>query len=527
MGAVRRKTRRTDERGAVMILAVGGVVLAMISAALAVDLGRLAQDKRFDQKVADLAALDASRDLTQACARAKDSVLRNTDPLVNPIELVCSDPANNADDDVVIGLWSSEEFVADPTGNVVQVTARSGFTPAFPFVGTAESTEADAVASSTPEAEFSVGSTLANVNTQKSFLDPVLGSMLGVSMSAVSYSGLVGGNVTLLELITELSGTYSVGTVSELLDTEVTVSDLLTASANALNNKGGAANLAAAVELNKFAAGISSVKKVKLGQLLTVSQPDTDAALGTSVNIFQLVTGSAQVANGSSFVNVPGLTATVPGVSSFTVSLKVIKPAETARGPVGTKAGQSQFVLRLVLNLLPILGNAVTATVDYTMGSAEAELMDISCSTTPPSITVNAGTSAAAINETLAVVLLGSLTATGSVAGAPRIPLDFAYPTQFVPPVGPSPAFSRRVGVATVGLAPTTLTLSGGSGLLGLVGGLAQPVVRAALSTLDNLLIPTLKPVLQVLGLDLAAADVSALAIYPPPPSCGQPRLVG
>lgn len=523
MGALRRTTRRADERGTVMILAVGGVVLAMISAALAVDLGRLAQDKRFDQKAADMAALDASRDLTRACARAKATVTANGFDAAN---LVCSDPATNPDADVVIGRWSSGAFVADSTGNAVQVTARSEFRPAFPFVGGVDGTKADAVATSAPEAAFSVGSTLASVNTQESFLDPVIGSMLGVSMSAVSYDGLVGGNVTLAELITELSATYSVGNVNELLDAEVKVSDLLTATANALNNKGGAANLAAAVELNKFAAGIPAVKKVTLGSLLTVAQPDSDAALGTSVNVFQLVTGSAQVANGSNFVSVPGLTASVPGVSSFTVSLKVIEPAKTARGPVGVKAAQSQFVLRVVLNLLPILGNAVTTTVDYTMGDAEAELTAIGC-TAPPSITVDAGTSAATINETLAVALLGSLNGTGSVAGAPTTSLTFAHPSQFVPPVGPSPAFSRHIGVAKVGLTPTTLTVSGGSGLLGIVGGLAQPVVRTALTTLDTALVPTLKPVLQVLGLDLAAADVSAIDIYPPPPACGQPHLVG
>jgi Flp pilus assembly protein TadG len=58
----RRKTAR-DEHGAVVVIAAIGMVLAMIAAALAVDLGTLAQVARRNQKVADLAAIDAVRAL--------------------------------------------------------------------------------------------------------------------------------------------------------------------------------------------------------------------------------------------------------------------------------------------------------------------------------------------------------------------------------------------------------------------------------------------------------------------------------
>lgn len=44
-----------------MILSVVGMVLAMIAGGLAIDLGFVAQEAREAQKMADLAALDASR----------------------------------------------------------------------------------------------------------------------------------------------------------------------------------------------------------------------------------------------------------------------------------------------------------------------------------------------------------------------------------------------------------------------------------------------------------------------------------
>jgi uncharacterized membrane protein len=60
-GGAGRGGRRREERGAVLVLATVGVVIATIAAALAIDLGFLAQEARRNQKVADLAALDAAR----------------------------------------------------------------------------------------------------------------------------------------------------------------------------------------------------------------------------------------------------------------------------------------------------------------------------------------------------------------------------------------------------------------------------------------------------------------------------------
>ena len=54
-----RNSRR--ERGAVLVLAVPAVVVCIAAAALGIDIGRVALDKRSDQRVADLAALDAAR----------------------------------------------------------------------------------------------------------------------------------------------------------------------------------------------------------------------------------------------------------------------------------------------------------------------------------------------------------------------------------------------------------------------------------------------------------------------------------
>lgn len=528
------KTLRTiprNERGSILILSTVGVVLSLILSSLAVDMGFLAHEIRVDQKVADLAALDASRKLpattADLTAAAQASALRNGFP---------TDPGYSvtAIEGVKIVNAGSDVCQAQPGQGTVCVTATSLHTNFFPFVDGGQSKSRVAVAGTRPEASFSVGSTLASVDTQKSFLDPILGSMLGpvagpaLSMGAVGYNGLVGGSVSLQALQSRLVSAYpSVGTTAGLLTTSVKVSDLLTAAAQVLTAQG---NSAAAAQLNNIPiASIPNTKTVSLGKLVNLSQPGNNSALSTTLNVFQLVTGAAEVANGSNFVSVPGLVITPPaGVASVSIALRAIEPAQSVRGPVGpaTTAKTSQVVLQVTLNLLPILGNAVTAVVDFTAGNGSVTLIDIAC-TGSPSITVSAATSAAAIVETLTVALVGSITVPGTVAAAAPGPVpSFLYPSQFAPPVGPSPAFSRHVGVANMGLTPTTLGPATASGLLGTVAGIAQPIVVAALGTLDSALVPTLGPILKVLGLDLAGADITALGIHDPPPKCGVPTLV-
>jgi uncharacterized membrane protein len=525
-GVIGRLGRRRDERGAMLVLAAAGLVLAMIFAALAIDIGFLAADKRTDQKLADLAALDASRDLTNVQARADASVARNYNSQRDAVpttfaERVRKDPV-------------SGDYVADPTGKFVRVTVTSPRKPFFPFVSSASRTvKAVAVAGSQPEAEFSVGSSLASLDTQKSALDNIIGPMLGgVNMSAVSYSGLASGDVGLRLLQQKLLDMgWDVGTTDKLLNTELDVADLLEASGQVLTAQG---DFVAAGEINDIPFNlIPNLETVTLGDLVGVSQPGADSALDTSINAFELVKGAAQVANGDNFVAVPGINCggLLASVTSCAVSLHVIEPAQTRRGPVGTVATTSQVALRIELNLLPILGNAVMARLNFTAGSGYGELTDINCSATP-GISIFTHTSGAGILGRIAaggiLAPVGYVDLAGNVNGAPDTTVSFSYPSQFVNPAGGggNPAFSREVGVANLGLAPTTLGVSGSGGLLGALLTPLEPVVETALTTLNSLLVPTLGPILSVLGVDVAGATITAREIYDPPPACGSTRLV-
>jgi len=77
----RRPRAGRGEHGSVLVLVAGSLVLFMICTALAVDLGSLSHQIRVDQKVADLAALDAVRVLpADPTTEAQLNALRNGFP---------------------------------------------------------------------------------------------------------------------------------------------------------------------------------------------------------------------------------------------------------------------------------------------------------------------------------------------------------------------------------------------------------------------------------------------------------------
>ncbi len=547
-----RLAKPRDERGAMLVLSALGLVLAMIFTALAVDIGFLAADKRTDQKIADMAALDSSRDLAGVATLCGGGA-PITDPTSNCPAVVSAkrnnfipDAKNKVRAELVTPNAAGTDYVPSAGGRYVRVTIDSPRKPFFPFVGNDERTvTARAVAGSEPEAEFSVGSTLASLDVQQGALDAILGPMLGLSntnLSAVSYNGLASGNVNLRALQTNLlAAGYGVGTTEQLLNTQIKAADLIAATALALGQK-SPPDTVAQLELNKIPIGlIPNIKTVALGELISLSQPGNDSALDATLNAFEIVSGAAQVANGTNFVNVPGVNVTIPGtfltgpLGTISTSLSVIEPAQRAKGPVLiTKARTSQVKLRLHVDLLQTGALALLAPVvldlDFTAGSAEGTLMEIDCDATP-GISVSATTSGAGVGGTATVLgaLGGTLALNGTLAGTVAgPPMRFNYPTQFMPPVGPSP-YSQHVGAASLDLTPANITATPVPPV-GLLTGLVDPVLDILmpiiLTAYDNLASPLMGPILKTLGLDLAGADVSAIDIFKPPPSCSGPRLV-
>src|SRR4051794_14369710 len=56
-----RRMKARSERGAILVMAIPALLVCIAAAALGIDVGRIAVDKRSDQRVADLAAPDPAR----------------------------------------------------------------------------------------------------------------------------------------------------------------------------------------------------------------------------------------------------------------------------------------------------------------------------------------------------------------------------------------------------------------------------------------------------------------------------------
>ena len=189
-----------------------------------------------------------------------------------------------------------------------------------------------------------------------------------------------------------------------------------------------------------------------------------------------------------------------------------------AIGPAGTSASTSQVTLRLTVNVpLGFLLPTAAVTLDYTAANAEALLTDIRCGSASHGITLNAGTSAVAVSGT-ATVPTGAMTIFSNIAGTPVSPYSFDHPSQFDP-------YFRHIGVGTVGVNVSSVTVTGGLSTAALAPTL-QLLLPTTLATVNTAISPQIQPLLASLGMNIAAADLTALDIVPSPDTCGgKPRL--
>jgi uncharacterized membrane protein len=545
-----RRARR-DEGGASFILAAVGMVLAMIAAGLAIDIGRLARDAREDQKVADLAALDAIRVLpgvidqslpgsvTQA---ARDSATRNGFTYSAPgYSLGVQWAATKA------GPFSSS--TADlAAATVVRVTATSPHTNEFPFLAGRTSMSRSAVAEKKTIAGFTLGSSLVTVNsTSSTLLNGVLSQWMGgaVNLSLVSWQGIAAGEVTLAALQTQLLASgFSVGSVNELLNADLTLAQFYTATANALTLNGDTVN---ANLFNALAVSAVSATTFKLGRMITVEQGSETAAGSAHLNLLQLVTGSATVANGSNLIDISNLGVSVPGVTSTKLSLRVIEGPKTYIGRPGTgphvTTGQISLTLTPVLNLdvLSLLRVTGDFPVELHSAGATGTLKSVSCpsknivvTADPIAFSGNAQTSTLSVKAIAGLIPVLDLGVTSVTPGlnGPAQDLSFTYSADFSPPN----QTSKHAGSDPVGLNSLT-NLNGNPANVSLLGlltvGLGESAVvtgvlnalRTVLTNLDN---NVLTPLLKTLGMDIGGADVTALgadAFGLGLPSCGLPGL--
>lgn len=330
------------QRGAIGLMAVVTLSLALLLMLLVIDSGRLYMEQRKLQRVADNAALEAvSRGGTclsglTAAAYAGQSAARNG--LVVDADTTLATTCGS----LVTGANNLRTYTVDATqSSAVRVIASDTVATSVAagigalFSGTASfktrlSATAVAAVPTPSVAQLTIRSTLLTVDTAKSnLLNPVVGGLLGgnVSVTAAGWNGLLNTNINLLSFLDRLAINLNVaaGNYTQLLNTNVTVTQLIQAAATVVQANGATVDVMTALGNLQLAAANAS--PVKLGDLLSLQTGLPTTALDANLQLFQLVQAVVQLSNSKSAVAAT-LPVSVLGLANVTVQVKVIEPPQ-------------------------------------------------------------------------------------------------------------------------------------------------------------------------------------------------------
>ncbi|MGZ4145864.1 MAG: hypothetical protein ACXVPP_11985 [Actinomycetota bacterium] len=557
--------RRGDDRGAVAILTAVSLVMVMAATAMAVDIGNQIWRGRQVQAVVDMASLDAVRALgdrrdptksrcEQAVQYAHESATRNNfDYTATGFNF----DVQLGTDDVKTKVWSPlVDCNVDPTGDPAAATAvmiiASRPVP-YRFVPGTSGVHADAIATTEGKADLGMGTWTARFSSgSASALDQILtcfGQAGGIcngtaGVTAAGYSGLANATINLGDLFTQLG----LGTTDELANTQVTYQDFLLAAAEVMNAQGDATSASA---LNQQAASSDGTMSFVFADILDLSSGYGSVA-AANANLLELVTGTAEVANGTHLLDIPNLTISVPGVANVVMKAAAVEHPVWAKppGPVGTSVHTAQVRTEFDLSLTNGLNVCVLltcATIPLMLklyaesAAGTGTITDILCGTpnTNSTVTVHATTSPVGLYvgqvspdsaftntsvdptadpATLAdVTVLGThvtITASGSIV--------FPGTDQSVT-MGPG-AYTRSASVGAASITTDSLAnglnISVSAGGLGITSASVLAAITPVLQQVDSALFNQISSM--PLGIQFAGADLWNSEI-----DCGGRTLVG
>lgn len=544
------------------------------------ELGYLFYIKREFQKAADLAALAGAQQITgsDGCSGAKLAARLNANG-TGSSDLNRNLPATFAlqDADIQCGQWDpatggSEHFTETASNNnAVRVLFKGTPGAILSFFQASRTIQVSAIAVNKPIAGFSVGTGLASLDggAINTLLNALLGTGNRISLDLVSYKGLTSGSIRLLDLIAVIP---NVGSVKELLDTRIFLSDLILAMIKAV----GTSNAVAVQALNGIlSANIKSVQ-VRIGDLIKVTTPSPESAASATVNLLELLMVGAQVANGTNAVNL-GAGLDLGALAKVDTKLVIVEPPSIAIGEAGKDANGNwktqahSATIRLLLDArvvdttsLPLISGLagiqlLHLPVYIEAVPGDAWLSKIQCNLPRKDSVVTIGSRPGLANVCIADNMDTQMTNTStptsctdpatiskvSVLGIPVIDVKATVPLNAMTPVQNAPdlRFDGVVGNAddiqrttsnAVGSVLSTAVGGLGNGLQlkacllgficldqGILTGLLNTLNTAILTPLLGLLDTVIQPLLGLLGVQLGYSDIHFQSL-----TCGEAKLV-
>ena len=332
------------QRGAIGLMAALTLGLALVCMVLVVDSGRLYMEQRRLQRVVDVAALEAvSRggdclSGASANAYATASAARNSFTVGQGATLVvtCGTVQTGANNLRAFAADASKkEAISVVATRVVPSSVAAALYGVFSPGSVSPTTRlgATAVGASSilpPQAQLTIGTTLATVDASKSaLLNTVWGGMLGgsLNLSIAGWQGLLDANINLLSYLNQLALDVNVdaGNYTQLLSKNIQIGQLIDTAITVLT-KGGTTTSVAVNGLLGLKAVVGSTE-VALGKLLQLQTGATSAALNANLQVFQLLEAVVQVANSQNALSAT-VPLSIPGLVNGSVKVKVIQPPQ-------------------------------------------------------------------------------------------------------------------------------------------------------------------------------------------------------
>jgi uncharacterized membrane protein len=520
-------------------VAFGSTVL-MGAAAIGVDLGLVVQTKRKAQGAADVAALLATIDLTNAAAAGRQSLADNG--------------YGRATSTVVLGTYDAtgamgSRFRTDGgLANAVQVKLTAMTPYAFgKVVGLPGSVpvQVTATAAAAQFAAFSVGSGLVT-SDGGGIANAVLGALLGarLTLQVGDYNALATARIDGLRVLDALGSSLGLqaASYSQILQAKASVGQVVMALRSAAQG-----NAAATAALTGILNALPNA-----GNLIPVSQLDalSDAATlapgrglaGPSVQVMGMIAAAASLANGQNQVAID-LGGTIPGLLATRLTLAIgerrrssgwVRPG-TASATV--KTAQTRLLIEATLSAPLGLGQ-LSLPLYAALAPAQGTLRSLSCTSANRQVVIDGqtGLGTLAIANVARTAINGGDTGPDLSQPATVLSLPLIQVTGKAQATLGSGAQTMTFNEADIA-AHTVRTISSGAVAQSLTGSLlaslalsvngigagpiVQPALAATLSGAAPALDLVLGSVLKTLGLRIGFADYDVDGTL-----CGQAVLV-
>lgn len=391
-----------ERAGNVAVITATFAPIAAMMAALAIDTGAVATQKRALQGHADVAALVAASDLLNA-----DSVARAylSDNGRTGIDLEHDEEAEEVRSttgmtvEVETGRYTadkdlpvSERFVVGQGPvNAARVSLSEPQHRLFEFLGRSpKRLEVSGVAVVSAEAGISVGSRLARL--EDGILNSLLSELLGaeIGLSAMSYDALLDVEIDMIDCLEWLAEDLELTAVTyeDVLETNIGLEDLLSAMAETVGDSALARQ--ALRSLSQDAGRDPRTLKVgdliELGRIAPRALGDAPAGTGVRLDALPLLMASAITANGNNQIDL-GLSAHAGRLVNVDASLVIgERPQGQSWFALSGLPGETVSTAQMRLSVIAEIGGGrhlsdalISLPIHIDLAAADARITDIVC----------------------------------------------------------------------------------------------------------------------------------------------------